>query len=91
MYLYGSIISNKALPSEYDKEALKDRYDYLSNIVENFDYICKKWFNLGDLPFNFALSEETPFLLKYSTYNSVYGLILNANCPSKAFEDDDLD
>jgi CRISPR-associated endonuclease Cas3-HD len=85
------IINNKALPAEYDKEALKDRYDYLFGIVEDFKYICNNWFNLGDLPYNFALSEETPFLLKYSTYNSIYGLLLNANSPSKAFEDNDLD
>ena len=85
------IVNNKALPSEYEKEAIKERYKYLSEKVEDFKYICKEWYNLGDLPYTFALSEETPFLLKYSVYNDTYGLLLNANCPSKAFEDNDLD
>lgn len=85
------IVNCKGLEAEYSKEALRHRYDYLSDRVENFKYICAHWYNLGDLPFSLALNEETPFLLNYSTYNNTYGLLLNANSPSKAFEDDDLD
>jgi len=85
------IVNNKALPDEYNKTAIKNRYAYLLDRIEDFKYICKDWFNLGDMALSLALSEETPFLLNYSTYNSTYGLILNANCPSKAFEDNDLD
>lgn len=85
------IVNNVALPSEYDKNATKERYKYLCGIVEDFKYISKEWYNMGDIPFTLALNEETPFLLNYSMYSDTYGLILNANSPSKAFEDNDLD
>ena len=85
------IVNDNALPDEYQKIALKTRYDYLCNKIDNFKYLCKNWYSLGDLPMSLALNEETPLLLCYSLYDSTYGLILNANAPSKVFEDDDLD
>lgn len=86
------VVDRKVIPFEYtSKEALRNRYDFLCSKVDDFKYLCGGWYDLNDLPMSFALSEETPFLLSFSTYNSTYGLILNSNSPSKSFEDSDLD
>jgi hypothetical protein len=53
--------------------------------------MCREWCNLDDKPLQLALDEETPFLLNYSTYNSTYGLILDATNPSNATDDGELD
>ena len=85
------LVSQDAMRNEYDKTSLKNRYRYLCERVENFKYMCREWYNLDDKPLQLALDEETPFLLNYSTYNSTYGLILDATNPSNATEDSELD
>lgn len=86
------IIDKNALKDEYAKPALKDRHNYLLNkLGDDFKYMCREWYDMGDLPLTLALNEETPFMLIYSAYDETYGLLLNSNCPTRAFEDDDLD
>ena len=89
------ITLNKVLVNDDEIDryvAKKQRYNYLCDKVEGFKYVCNEWHNLdAATQMKYALDEETPLLLYYAIYDKEYGLILNANNPSKVQDDSDLD
>lgn len=76
---------------EFKKLAAKERYKYMSKMVENFNYIYGDYYAFSkEEALKFATSSETPLLLCYSSYDSIFGLKMN-NALKDACEDDTLD